>query len=165
MNPHVADVYTTNIGGVDWADRLRLYILLCGYLFCLCFNLTACNTYILEPESCVKCPQDIFCLELGKGIISNFNSWKPPASDVSLHVSGDPLTNMSTKINGHERQCIIVNSKAKTEIGEILWNSTQKYWCAHLRTLVLWELYLKISDWVLLCSYPWDNDRTVMDHC
>ena len=123
------------------------------YLFWLCFKLTVCNTYILEPESRVKCPQDIFCLELGKEIISNFNSWKPPASVVSLHVSWDPLTNISTKINGHERQCIIVISKARIEIGEILWNSTQKYRCAHLRTLVSWELYLTRSVIESFCAH------------
>lgn len=115
------------------------------YLFWLCFNLTACNTYILEPESRVKRPQDILCLELGKGIISNLNSWELPAGDVCLHFFRDPLSNISTKINGHERQCIIVNSKAKKEIREILWNSTQKYWFSHLRTLVSWELYLTRS--------------------
>lgn len=123
------------------------------YLFCLCFNLTACNTYILEPESRVKCPQDIFYLELGKGIISNFNSWKPPESDVSLHVSQDPLTNISTIINSHERQCVNVNSKAKKEIGEILWNCTQKYRWAHLRTLVSWELYLTRSVIESFCAH------------
>ena len=45
MNPPVSDVYTTNIGGVDWADRLRLYAFLCGTSICFgfVFNLTAFN--------------------------------------------------------------------------------------------------------------------------
>ena len=110
-------------------------------------------THIFWSLKAVWNVQDIFCLELEKGIISNFNSWKPPASDVSLHVSRDPLTNISTKINGHERQCIIVNSKARIEIGEILWNSTQKYRCAHLRTLVSWELYLTRSVIESFCAH------------
>ena len=135
-------------------DFACMYSYVYKYLFWLCFNLTACNTYILEPEIRVKCPQDIFCLELGKGLISYFNSWKPPTSDFCLHVSRDPLTNISTKINGHERQCIIVKAnKANKEIWEILWNSTQKYGCAHLRTLVSWELYLTRSVIESFCGH------------
>ena len=70
----------------------------------------------------------------------------------SAGLSG-PLTNISTKINGHEKQCIVFNSKARKEIGEILWNSTQKYRCAHLWTLISWELYLTRSVIKSFCAH------------
>ena len=75
------------------------------------FNLAACNTYILESESCVKRAQDLFRLQLGKPLIGNFNSRKRPASDALPLVSRAPLTHISTKIKGCKRQC--VNCKAK----------------------------------------------------
>ena len=71
-----------------------------------------------------------------------------------------PLTNISTKINGLERQGIVFNSKAKKEIGEILWNSTQKYRCAHLE---LWsrENFISQDQWlspfVLISLRQWQN--------
>ena len=73
MKPRVSDVYTANMGGVDRADQLRSYYYVgrqsrkwYKYLFGFSFNLAACNTYILESESCVKHAQDLFRLELGK---------------------------------------------------------------------------------------------------
>ena len=73
VKPRVSDVYTANMGGVDRADQLRSYYYVgrqsrkwYKYLFGFSFNLAACNTYILESESCVKHAQDLFRLELGK---------------------------------------------------------------------------------------------------
>ena len=116
-------------------------------------------THIFWSLKAVWNVQDIFCLELEKGIISNFNSWKPPASDVSLHVSRNPLTNISTKINGHERQCIIVNSKAKKEIVEVLWNCTEtaelwsELWsCKNFISQDQW-----LSPFVLISLRQWQN--------
>ena len=118
VKPRVSDVYTANMGGVDRADQLRSYYYVgrqsrkwYKYLFGFSFNLAACNTYILESESCVKHAQDLFRLELGKRLIGNFNSRKQPASDALPLVSRAPLTHISTKIEGRKRQC--VNCKAK----------------------------------------------------
>ena len=108
MKPWVSDVYTAHMGGVDRADQLRSYYYV-GRQFP--FNLAACNAYILASKSRVKHAQDLFRLELGKRLIGNFNSRKRPASDALPLVSRAPLTHISTKIEGHKRQC--VNCKAK----------------------------------------------------
>ena len=78
VKPRVSDVYTANMGGESGTN-------IC---FGFPFNLAACNAYILESESRVKCAQDLFHLELGKQLIINFSCRKRPASDALPLVSG-----------------------------------------------------------------------------
>lgn len=158
MNPHFSDVYTTNIiGGVDWADQLRLYVFLCGSS--ICFGFVLIWLPITHIFWSLKAVWNV-CLELEKGNISYFNSWKPPTSNVSLHVSRDPLTNISTKINGRERQCIIVNSNAKKK-SEKFYNTAPRNIDA--LTLELWspENFISQDQWwspfVLISLRQWQN--------
>ena len=154
MNPHIFDVNTTNFGGVDWADRLCLYLFLCGTSICFGFVLIWLPvTHIFWNLKAVWNVHKIFSALSWERESSAISTPGNLPSDISLHVSWDPLTNISTKINGHQRQCITVNSKAKKEIREILWNDTQKYQCTHLRTLVSGELYLTRSVIESFCAH------------
>ena len=74
---------------VDRADQLQLYHYIrrqsrkwYKYLFWYVFNVAACNAYNLKCKATgKKQPQDEFCLELGKALISNFNSKKRSSLD------------------------------------------------------------------------------------
>jgi len=86
--PHVADVYTANMGGVDRADQLCSFYFAgfslrkwCRYIFWFSFNLSVCNGFILESTDCSnkgkrKHPMISFRLDLAKQLIDGFSQRK-----------------------------------------------------------------------------------------
>ncbi|KAK3735138.1 hypothetical protein QZH41_000008 [Actinostola sp. cb2023] len=113
--PNVADVYTKYMGGVDQADQLRSYYYAgrqsrkwYRYIFWFIFNLSVCNSHILESHHLGrnKRTQIQYRLELGKRLINGYNSRKRPPTNQLLGPNQDLTSHKSVRIDGRNKQCI-----------------------------------------------------------
>lgn len=117
--PHVADVYTANMGGVDRADQLRSFYFAgyssrkwYRYIFWFLFNLSVCSGFILESiyrsnEGKRKRPMISFRLDLAKQLIDGFSQRKRKRrSQEALNHPVAREERVSIHVDGRKRKCV-----------------------------------------------------------
>lgn len=117
--PHVADVYTANMGGVDRADQLRSFYFAgyssrkwYRYIFWFLFNLSVCSGFILESiyrsnEGKRKRPMISFRLDLAKQLIDGFRQRKRKRrSQEALNHPVAREEHVSIHVDGRKRKCV-----------------------------------------------------------
>lgn len=125
--PHVANVYTANMGGVDCANQLRSFYFAgyslrkwYRYIFWFLFNLSVRNGFILESTSRAdqgkqKRLMISFRLDLAKQLIDGF-SWrkiKQSSQETPHHPVARRKTCLSSCGWTEEKMCSVYQSRAK----------------------------------------------------
>ena len=120
--PHVSDLYTKSMGGVDQADQLRSSYIVSQqsrkwyrYIFWFVFDVAACNMYILECEHRLRNhqrtrPQTDFRLELGKHLINGYTYRKRPAPSQAPQARGD---HQAVRLEERKRECVLCKTTGR----------------------------------------------------
>ena len=120
--PHVSDLYTKNMGGIDRADQLRSSYTVgrqsrkwYRYIFWFVFNVAACNAYILECEHRLRNhqrtrPQADFRLELGKRLINGYTYRKRLAPSQAPQPRRD---HQAVRLEGRKKECVLCKTAGR----------------------------------------------------
>ena len=120
--PHVSDLYTKSVGGVDRADQVRSSYTVrrqlrkwYRYIFWFVFNVAACNVYILECEYRLRNnqrtrPQADFRLELGKRLINGYTYRKRPALSQTPQPRRD---HQAVHLEGRKKECVLCKTAGR----------------------------------------------------